>query len=592
MRSFRFFSVLMLFALSCDLGSGGGGSPSSITFTASPTQVTFANTLIQKSRTTTITIRNHGVRTGHLTQITGLSGAFTVTSPTSTPVSVPALSNTTVTVQYSPPSSGSFSDTMTITTDDPEHPNLNIVFDGTAYDLSTNSTTVPKMVAISRPVAMDNSRALVVTTGPDGILGNTDDLVVLLDFSASSVTSQDISIPGLSTPPTGINSSQALIVSSGADLTYKTTDDEIVLIDISTAIATTTSIPIAGLTDDEASRPSQISNSTACVVSTGPDLAFGGSDDLLTTIDLSSGISTTGLTVPNLSEKAASRPMPVFGSFAILIGSPGPDGIFLSAADDDAIYFCDSTSASPQTVGKLDPDRSQIVASALGRGILVAPGPNGTFGDADDRILAVQVDFGFTITSVTVAGILSIPVRISDNRYVVTTEGPDGTADTSDDTILVMEDQYVVGFSYTIGYLDSTLRSEPVTALDDGHFFVATTDDRVVYGQATSSSTLNSVTVGGLNGEASQPVRASSTSAFVSSAGSDTTFQTADDQLYYVDFSESPSISLPYTVAGLASDGRSRPVMISSTYGIVGTAGPTLTFTTADDAVVRIGPIP
>jgi hypothetical protein len=205
-------------------------------------------------------------------------------------------------------------------------------------------------------------------------------------------------------------------------------------------------------------------------VTTGPDGLASTADDLLTRSYFGPGyISRFDYPAPHLTEAGGNRPV-VLSPDACLVISAGPDG--QSETADDLVYVFRNLRDGPARTDIPTPylrygTSSQPVRIDEDRALVTHCGPDGSPVTADDGVYYLTgLASGGTpgVTDVSVPGIPEYaagqPVVVNGNLAVVPTAGPDGVVRTADDTLALL-----TGFNavtqVTVGPVDEDGQSRP-----------------------------------------------------------------------------------------------------------------------------------
>ena len=220
---------------------------------------------------------------------------------------------------------------------------------------------------------------------------------------------------------------------------------------------------------------------------------------------------------------------------------------------------------------------------------------------ADDALPPAGTSIPFGAHGDAVDGTSGQPVALSPTSLLVLAEGPDGTPGTADDeTLLVtgigssvavkaIATKHASTYSTRIERLSAT-RAAMSAAGDDGVF--GTTDDAVlVLDRLGSENLVLTIPVGGLgDNQQFTPERLTSDRFDVPSVGADLTADTADDEIVVVTLgvvtlgTERPSVerlAAPFQRAG----GRTRIIAVSPTAFFVASDGPDKKPSNGDDRV-------
>jgi hypothetical protein len=107
---FPFFLFVLLLS-----GCGGVALKTGNTVMASPSTIAFGNVTVGQTGSASVTLQNRGIATVQVEDLGASNGAFAVADGPSFPLSLPVGASVTVTVQFSPTSSGSQTEPLMIT---------------------------------------------------------------------------------------------------------------------------------------------------------------------------------------------------------------------------------------------------------------------------------------------------------------------------------------------------------------------------------------------------------------------------------------------------------------------------------------------
>jgi len=176
--------------------SGTGVTPA--TLTASPTSLTFTNVQVGQSSTQTETVTNTGGSSAQISQVAASGTGFSV-SGIAPPVTLPSGQSTSFSVTFTPPSAGSFSGSVAVTSN-ALNPDLNVPLTGSA--VSTQGT-----LSVTNPISVGNVVDGLSGT-QTGTLTAAGGSVVVSSVSLGGTNPTEFSISGLSFPVT-VTTSQA-----------------------------------------------------------------------------------------------------------------------------------------------------------------------------------------------------------------------------------------------------------------------------------------------------------------------------------------------------------------------------------------------
>lgn len=601
-------SVLGLLLLaSCD-SKTHDNAPPNVLLSIDTTTVSFSDTFVNRTRTVTLTLTNQGVAPAQITQSSGLNAPYSVVSPASFPATVAALGTLSVSITFAPTAEGTFSDLLLLTTSDPQHPNFLVTVSGRSTLGDVASSTVAGLFFLSRPVRLNDTRAVFWTAGPDLFAGNADDLLVYLDDSGT--------IPVLTSYTVGyavhrlVRADDARVYATGPgpDLTFGTLDDELRRINTVPTNFSVSTITVGPLDSSDISAPVFLASTRAAVLTGGAGTAFGTGDEELKLVEFSPSTTVT-ISLGSVPVSPIARPGSVEDR-DVGVSLPGADATYGTSDDRMAIveYGGGNISTSLLTILSLgtgvDPSRGFTLAGSF-RGYTVGAGADGISGNADDLFIRIYPSSAIVQTNV-MAGLNSQVFTVLDaGVHAVLLSGTDTLPGTSDDVLRALSFPSLPGTLTTsdlaVSGLSNDTFSEPTgTTSSAGTPFLfvsavgpdgtaTTSDDRLfrIESPYFSPATL-STALGPLSGASAPPAVLSSTIAAVSAMGVDASATTTDDGIWFVDFSVSPVFTLYRDIAGLASSGLSRSVALDSRNVLLAAAGSDLTFGTADDRMVRV----
>ncbi|MCU0724874.1 MAG: hypothetical protein MUE73_03660 [Planctomycetes bacterium] len=329
-------------------------------------------------------------------------------------------------------------------------------------------------------VPLSSSSLLVPAEGPDGARGTDDDVVLFVHHSGGPWSVTVLPAPyqakqsGGTGSPSGsrlvrLSATRAVMATAGPDMTWNTADDQDWFL---TDLGGTNDCYPAGVPHmlPGACSPVPLTDRFFLQVTTGPDGLASTADDLLTRSYFGPGyISRFDYPAPHLTEAGGNRPV-VLSPDACLVISAGPDG--QSETADDLVYVFRNLRDGPARTDIPTPylrygTSSQPVRIDEDRALVTHCGPDGSPVTADDGVYYLTgLASGGTpgVTDVSVPGIPEYaagqPVVVNGNLAVVPTAGPDGVVRTADDTLALL-----TGFNavtqVTVGPVDEDGQSRP-----------------------------------------------------------------------------------------------------------------------------------
>ncbi|NUN49566.1 MAG: hypothetical protein HUU15_12130 [Candidatus Brocadiae bacterium] len=403
--------------------------------------------------------------------------------------------------------------------------------------------------------------AVVLTNGPDLLLGTGDDLMVEVGgITGTPAVTASIGVGRMESSSrcrpvmVGI---RAVIATRGADLLTNADDTLLVVDGIGTGTLSTSSIPMGGVAFEDPSQPVVFDASTLVIHTAGADDIVGTADDL---IRLVTGIGA----------------VPLVGSFGTGVLPAGPIGIPV-VVSATAVVWVDA--GFDTILGTIDDELSGLQglpgAPALAGGVVVGP----VADDASGRLAATGGD-----------------------AVLIPTRGADLASGTPDDEIALMTSLSGVyagptalaaasppaGTAAQIAVLSSSVAVRSGMGADGTP---GTADDLLVLLTAlTGVPATGTIATGAI--AAAAPLASSTTSAVAVGEGPDLTPGTADDRILEVtgigtapllEFTQPGPVLLagPPVLVPTAGD----PVLTART------AGPDAAAGTADDRL-SVSPIP
>ena len=167
-----------------------GDGVAAATLTANPTSLTFTNILVGTNSTQTETIKNTGGTSAQITGVAATGTGFSVSGIT-LPVTLGAGQSVSFNVTFTPPSAGSFSGNVAVTSN-AQNPTLNIPVSGTAVSAG-NLTASPSSISFGNIILGDATSQIVT-------LKNTGGANVTV--TAASISGTGFSFSGLTVPLT------------------------------------------------------------------------------------------------------------------------------------------------------------------------------------------------------------------------------------------------------------------------------------------------------------------------------------------------------------------------------------------------------
>src|SRR5579863_164446 len=144
----------------------GTATAAAAVLTASPTSLTCTNITVGQNSSQTETIKNTGGTSATITAVAATGTGFSVSGITP-PVTLTAGQSTTFTVKFAPGSAGSFSGTVTVTSD-ASNPSLGIPLSGTATAAAAVLTASPTSLTYANITVGQNSSQTETVTNTGG----------------------------------------------------------------------------------------------------------------------------------------------------------------------------------------------------------------------------------------------------------------------------------------------------------------------------------------------------------------------------------------------------------------------------------------
>jgi len=170
--------------------SGTGVTPP--TLTANPTSITFTNITVGTTSTQTETVKNTGGSDAHISAVSASGTGFSI-SGINPPLTLSAGQSVSFTVSFSPTSTGSFTGSVTVSSD-AQNPTLTIPLSGSAVGAQGT-------LSVSSPINVGN--VVQGTSGTaTGTLTASTATVVVSSVSLTGTNASEFSITGLTYPVT------------------------------------------------------------------------------------------------------------------------------------------------------------------------------------------------------------------------------------------------------------------------------------------------------------------------------------------------------------------------------------------------------
>jgi hypothetical protein len=143
--------------------SGTGTSTTAATLAASPASVSFGNVTVNSAATKSIAVSNTGSSSVTVSAV-GITGTGFSLTPVSTPVTVAPGAQIAISVKFAPPSTGSATGTLTVTSN-ASNPSMKISLSGSGISAAAHSVTVSWTASTSAVVGYNVYRS-TVSGGP------------------------------------------------------------------------------------------------------------------------------------------------------------------------------------------------------------------------------------------------------------------------------------------------------------------------------------------------------------------------------------------------------------------------------------------
>lgn len=301
------------------------------------------------------------------------------------------------------------------------------------------------------PVALTASSAVVSSLGPDLAPNTADDKVVLITGVGSTNTRTDVNVPRLFTlaagRPVRVSATRALVNSAGADAEETTADDELMLLDRLGSTNTVTPIPIPNLHDFGAGMATPLTNTLALVSTEGPDSMQSTADDVVAVIsDLGGANTVTPLTLGGGDEDQESRATRLTPTSAAL--ATGGGDAKMNTADDELVILTGVGTTNTVTrvpMPGLAPQVTSVVVAVSSTAFLVSSGGQDGAVDAglDDIVSLVSGTGGAPLVESVPAGgefnrasLPCVAQLLGRGRAVLVSSGPDGTTGAGGDDLM------------------------------------------------------------------------------------------------------------------------------------------------------------
>jgi hypothetical protein len=463
------------------------------------------------------------------------------------------------------------------------------------------------------------SLAVTITTIADS--DNADSTVTIRAVNFDNVTSslpvtliEDDAVSGAGLGPVPAGTNRALMCGPGADAAWSTADDVLrVVSNLGVGAPIFADVIVGAISPGPHALPVVTGvMDTAVVLTNGPDLLLGTSDDALVEVGTISGTPSMTSSIAVGRMESSSRCRPVMVGPRAVIAMRGAD--LITNADDGLVVVDGLGTGALSTsfigvdgIGFEDP--SQPVPFDASILFIHTAGLDGIVGTADDVVRNVTgiggAPFVGTIGVGTLpAGPIGIPVVVSASAVAWVDAGGDGIVGTADDGLIAitgLPGAPIVNIGFVVGPVSDETGVRMVATGGDAvlvprrglDLVSGTPDDDVAlvtgisaglpFGGPTALAAARSPGAG-----AGQIVVLSSTAAVRHGMGPDALLGTADDELILMTalttapasaaFAAGPAILLP-------------PLATSATSAAFAGAGPDATAGSADDRIVEVSGI-
>ncbi len=321
--------------------------------------------------------------------------------------------------------------------------------------------------AVSAPVVLSTSFALIASNGAADGFGNATDAVYLIDLTGPSlgtaINAGPLSESAASRPVflSATPDLRALVPNGGGSGAFTNSDDTVALLYTLDTVPQVFQIPSPGLSQGKRGEPVIVGPDLALTVGAGADLEPGTADDLINVLyDLDAADPTAASACPsnpsldcehrerllvfNLPQSASARPVALSATQA-LVPTAGVNGVM--ETDDDSFHLLDTLDTPPGTaataVGFENGGLSLVDARAYpvpglpaGELAIVFRGSGGFFFAVDDPLGAVPEVRVTEIPELLVT--VPSPVPVLPDLAVGIGPGADAQWGTADDGFLLI----------------------------------------------------------------------------------------------------------------------------------------------------------
>lgn len=312
--------------------------------------------------------------------------------------------------------------------------------------------------AISRPVALDGTTAVLATAGSSGSFGDSFDGIAVVSGIGSfpafnqivDVGVLDDSSAGRPVALTTTPDLRALISTAGTNSSFGDSNDEVALLYNVGTSNDVVSVFAPGHGQGALGRPVRVSDGVALLAGTGSNLSFGDVDDLVNVLSNLDAADPTAMgdepvrtpvIVGFLPGSGAGRPFPLSASSA-LVPTAGENGVF-ATSDDEFVEIAglDGTPAVGERLqyGSLSPtdSRPELFPDPMaGATRILYRGGGALIRAADDPLIPPAFIVEVEIPDLLTAG--PDPVPVGCCRAIGVSAGADGSWNTADDGLIII----------------------------------------------------------------------------------------------------------------------------------------------------------
>lgn len=489
--------------------------------------------------------------------------------------------------------------------------------DPTDIDLtSTDPSRVTLPATVTFPAGV-TTRNVVITTTADA-----DDADTFVQVSAESlletnsmgiVLRETSAALGGALGPVSVGPNRAVLVTDGADGLWSTADDTLAVASgVGAGVPTITHVTIGAVTPGPQAFPVVTGVSdTVLVMTNGPDLTLGTTDDTIVEVGGVSGASpavSSSLVVGRLEASEGRRP--------VMVGTRGAymtRGADLVTSGDDQFVVLDGIGTGTLTLSSTTLPGVAFEAPGILTVInpttvgLTLSGADFLFGTADD-ILGVVTGIGGALTGITLGtfpafpGRMGMAVRVGPTTVAVAYVGVGGVPGTVDDALIAFRDILTVPAPFVIpsGAISMDPEAQPVATGSDAVLLPLrgadttdfTSDDEVALFVSLSAPVpppqVNLAAGFPVPGVAGRIAVLSSSAAVRIHAGADSSLGTTDDGLVLLTALTGAAASATFATGPLQN---AAPLVVSATSAAAAGEGDDGISGNADDEVLVVSGI-